>query len=59
MSPGSVFNNTLILVVVVVVVIGCEANFVLPITVFSCESRRHFTEGKSITGRQYTIEMIK
>lgn len=59
MSPGSVFKNTLILLVVAVVVMCSEANFVLPITVFSCEFRHHFTESKSITGRQYTIETIK
>lgn len=35
------------------------SNFELQITGFSCEFRLHFAGGKSITARQYAIEMIK
>lgn len=36
-----------------------NANFELQITGFSCDFRLHFAGGKSITARQYAIEMIK
>lgn len=35
------------------------ANLELYIIGFSCEFRLHFARGKSITARQYAIEMIK
>lgn len=38
---------------------GTKANFELQITGFSCDFWLHFAGGKSITARQYAIEMIK